>query len=212
MRSNERFQPHLVRPTDDNTSSNIKSESCPEHEVYATDDEEEQSDGDEKADTTQEETAMPIGIARPNAEQTIQEEEDEAEGGKNTKIVRNPGTPSVKERQEHEVHHWPYRSWCDHCVKGRALGQPHKTMTGQYAESSVARILMDYGYLHEEEVITQEEHGTQGESKVSLTAMVMLETMCSGVWAYALDAKGGSTLDWLAKTLVEDIEIVGLSN
>ena len=70
---------------------------------------------------------------------------------------------------------------------------------------------MDYGYLHEEESETREEHGKSTEVKTSMTAMVMLETMCSSVWAYAIDAKGGSTLDWFAKQVVEDIETVGLN-
>ena len=56
------------------------------------------------------------------------EESNEAASG--IRVVRSPGTPSQKEREEHSVNHWPYRSWCDHCVRGRASGQPHKTVKG----------------------------------------------------------------------------------
>ena len=137
--------------------------------------------------------------------------EQSEEGEKSIKYVKEPGTPTAKERAEHNHTHWPYRSWCEHCVKGRALGQPHRTMRGEYAESDVARVLMDYGYLHEEETVVEDDHGKKVESKITLTTMVMMETMYSSVWAYALDAKGSATLDWLSRQVVEDIETVGLS-
>ena len=46
------------------------------------------------------------------------EAEDESE---NRKVMKDPGQPTKPERQEHWVHHWPYRSWCPHCLSGRAL-------------------------------------------------------------------------------------------
>ena len=207
MRSNNTFKPHLVRPTSSNCSKITGSETNPEHSVYATDGEQQQQTGNADEHKAQEENGL--SSDRPNPPDDS--DDQEVEGEKSTKIIRSPGTPSAKERQEHEVHHWPYRSWCDHCVKGRALGQPHRTVKGEYAESSVARVLMDYGYLHEEETVTTEEHGQKVEAKISMTAMVMLETMCSSVWAYAIDAKGSSSLDWLARQVVSDLETVGLS-
>ena len=41
------------------------------------------------------------------------------EEGQAQKVARDPGTPAQAEREEHEVTHWPYRAWCDHCVNGR---------------------------------------------------------------------------------------------
>ena len=141
-----------------------------------------------------------------------QEQEDEEESTKRThRKVCSPHTPSIKEREEHELTHWPYRSWCDACVKARAVGQPHKSMTGEHATSSVARVLMDYGFLHEEETVQEGEHGKQVESKVSVTVMLMLETLCSSVWVYVIDGKGASSVDWLAQQVVDDIETVGLA-
>ena len=37
-----------------------------------------------------------------------------------------PYVPTRQERLEHEVTHVPYRSWCEHCVKGKAKSTPHK--------------------------------------------------------------------------------------
>ena len=142
------------------------------------------------------------------------EEEPEEEGieSERPKQVRSPGNPTVQEREDHELTHWPYRSWCEACVKARATGQQHRTMKGEYAESTVARVLMDYGFLHEEETVKESEHSTEKDAKISMTVMVMLETMCSSVWAYALEGKGATSVDWLAQQVVTDIETVGLAN
>ena len=136
---------------------------------------------------------------------------EECEQEANAKKVREPGNPSAKERAEHELNHWPYRSWCECCVKGRAVGQQHRSMKGEYAESLVARVLMDYGFLHEEEVTVESEHGQEVESKTTMTIMVMLETLCSSVWGYAIEGKGAVSVEWLAQQVVEDIETVGLA-
>ena len=82
---------------------------------------------------------------------------------------------------------------CDACVKARATGQQHRSIKGEYSESNVARFLMDYGFLHGEETITEGEHGKEVGAKVSVTIMVMLETMCTSVWAYALDGQGATS-------------------
>ena len=34
--------------------------------------------------------------------------------------------PTLKERQEHERTHLPYRSWCRHCVAARASNPAHR--------------------------------------------------------------------------------------
>ena len=35
------------------------------------------------------------------------------------KEVTDPGQPSRAEREQHELTHIPFRSWCPHCVRGR---------------------------------------------------------------------------------------------
>ena len=84
-------------------------------------------------------------------------------------------------------------------------------MKGEYSESLVARVLMDYGFLHEEETTVEDDHGTEVENRTSMTIMVMLETMCSSTWSYAIEGKGAISVEWLAQKVVEDIETVGLA-
>ena len=40
-------------------------------------------------------------------------------------LVRDPQLPSQTEIDEHNMTHLPFRSWCRHCVRGRAESHPH---------------------------------------------------------------------------------------
>ena len=52
------------------------------------------------------------------------DEEDTAK-----RVLRHPGDPTAEEYEAHRVDHLPYRSWCPHCVNGKATGRPHKPCT-----------------------------------------------------------------------------------
>ena len=56
-----------------------------------------------------------------------QPSEVEEEGGEvqPQRMVRAPGDPTEAEREEHEITHVPYRSWCEHCVKSRGEDGQH---------------------------------------------------------------------------------------
>ena len=55
--------------------------------------------------------------------------------------------PSKEDVDSHMVTHIPYRSWCDHCVRGRAVNDHHQR--GKSEESSVPVISIDYAYFGE---------------------------------------------------------------
>ena len=41
------------------------------------------------------------------------------------KAAKDPGEPTPQERREHNLNHLPFRSWCRHCVEGRAKADRH---------------------------------------------------------------------------------------
>ena len=45
-------------------------------------------------------------------------EEKESEEAKPPEVLRDPGAPTPREIEEHNVTHMPFRSWCPHCVAG----------------------------------------------------------------------------------------------
>ena len=64
-----------------------------------------------------------------------------------------PGAPSVADREAHELTHWPYRKWCEDCVRGRAVGPLHKKIPAASRESHVPRVHLDYAFLQEEPIV-----------------------------------------------------------
>ena len=70
------------------------------------------------------------------------------EGGEEAKVrmKRTPKEPSALARANHEAHHMPYRDWCEDCVSGRGVADPHvSTKAKQDAEERENReVCMDY--------------------------------------------------------------------
>ena len=63
-------------------------------------------------------------------------EEGEGEEGRRAQAAAIPYTPSRAEREEHELTHIPYRSWCDHCVRARGRNRPHQRNKDKDDDSS----------------------------------------------------------------------------
>ena len=60
---------------------------------------------------------------------------------------RAPPTPSRQEVADHEVDHYPYRSWCRSCVASAGRRDAHKSDAGETEDDSVAVITCDYGFF-----------------------------------------------------------------
>ena len=113
------------------------------------------------------------------------------EEGQPQRAFPSPRLPGAREREEHELTHCPYRSWCEHCTRGQAKDFPHQTVKGEFAESEVVRVSMDYCFFTEDvDAKEDNEHVESVQAKVSLTVLVMAETLCRSVWAYAVSVKG----------------------
>ena len=81
--------------------------------------------------------------------------DDDADGGEDSGEARasrrasQPKTPSAEERRIHNLTHCPYRSWCEHCVRGQGCEYKHSTVVGPNAGNEIPRIIMDYCFLTE---------------------------------------------------------------
>ena len=53
------------------------------------------------------------------------DDKEEADEAEKPRVCVDPGRPSRKEIEEHEVTHMPFRSWWPHCVRGRGQATPH---------------------------------------------------------------------------------------
>ncbi len=61
-----------------------------------------------------------------------------------SRALAQPTSPSAEEWRGHQVAHLPYRSWCPHCIRGRARQDGHP-QSAQKAD--VPFIGLDFGYL-----------------------------------------------------------------
>ena len=85
---------------------------------------------------------------QPMAQETghdDEREEEETNGEGRAPIAMTvPEGPSSHEREEHRLTHIPYRSWCEHCVKGRARSRAHKRRDPEIKKEELSRMTRIY--------------------------------------------------------------------
>ena len=173
--------------------------------------------GDQEANVSSEDVDVEKGI-EDDAEvrQRAQAQEPEGlPGGEDEaqmpRAAKAPKVPSAREIEAHELTHCPPRSWCDHCVRGQSKNFPHTTVKGELAETSVTRVSMDYCFLSEEASVTATDHEQTEAARTVMTVLIVVETLCRSIWAYACESKGASE-QWVVEQVVQDLQTVGLSD
>ena len=71
--------------------------------------------------------------------------------------------------------------------------------------------MLDYCFFNGDATRSADEHTEKEEATVSLTALVLKETMCDSVWAYALKSKSVAEDPWIADQIVDDLNKIGMS-
>jgi hypothetical protein len=107
------------------------------------------------------------------------------------KIPPSPILPTEQEVQQHDITHLPFRSWCPHCVSGKARNRPHRKLKDKVHQ--VPNIVVDYCFLKGE-----------GDEE-SLIVQVARDEESSYLFAHAVPRKGLTHIHGAAE-LVKDIE------
>ena len=81
-----------------------------------------------------------------DADETISIEEEE---GVEVRVGKMEKAPSKEEVAMHMVNHIPFKSWCSHCVKGKAHGNHHKRMKAIEGEGIEPVVSVDYMFMHD---------------------------------------------------------------
>ena len=89
-----------------------------------------------------------------------------------------PKGPSDAERRAHEIHHMPYRSWCEYFVRGRGKESPHLSRYEQANDGSPV-VQMDYAFLHD-----------TGDKEAKVTFLTMVDDSSGQMLATAVHKKG----------------------
>ena len=105
---------------------------------------------------------------------------------------RVPYKPSREERRRHNVNHWPYRSWCKHCIKGKAKASPHRAADNRKSEEKeLPTVCFDYMFL-------------DGSTPI----LVFKEKKSKAIFAHIVDQKGVGD-GHLVERVVKDIDSMG---
>ena len=86
------------------------------------------------------------------------DDDEETEESTHMKSIKSPSAPSRQEMLEHCLTHFPFRSWCQHCVKGKAKATKH-SVSGGADDSSVPIIGLDYAFMRDRKGARVEESG-----------------------------------------------------
>jgi hypothetical protein len=119
---------------------------------------------------------------------------DESEETRKPNVKRLPPQVAQEEVDRHNVTHLPFRSWCQHCVRGKATDDHHKRL----APTSVAgeaKWGMDYFFL------------TRAEEPNKMKAVLNCLDMQSGATFAAMVHKGAD--DYALAMIIESLKFTG---
>ena len=108
-----------------------------------------------------------------------------------------PTGPSDAERRAHEIHHMPYRSWCEYCVRGRGKESPHLSRYEQ-ADDGVPVVQMDYAFLHD-----------TGDKEAKVTFLTMVDNSSGSMVETAIQKKGHDK--FVERFLLKGLESFGVT-
>ena len=112
------------------------------------------------------------------------------------KCVNIPTEPTQQQRAEHRCVHWPYRSWCRDCTRGRGQHDQHRTKKGDKKMPNVPTISIDYVFI-----------GTETVEAKNNAFLFMYDNSGEAPWAYRTGKKG--IPDWLIPAILQDLESAG---
>ena len=103
--------------------------------------------------------------------------------------------PTQEEVDLHELTHLPFRSWCAHCVKGKAKGLPHHKSD---SNSTIPVVSIDYTFMRD---------GKKEDDESGMPIMVLKDRETGKILSRVYPAKG--VTNYTVKRLSSDIQLLG---
>ena len=112
-----------------------------------------------------------------------------------------------KEYADHCVTHYPYQSWCPHCVEGRGREVGHHMHAKE--PGAAPTISFDDAFLSDnDEVKTQEAFESAGESAIKV--LVVRDDKSKAIFGHVVPQKGVDEKGFSVSALVEDVSWLGI--
>ena len=143
--------------------------------------------------------------------------DEEEENERRMKQIKDPGQPTQEEVDEHELTHCPFKSWCSHCVRGKAAEDPHRRKKSaekdQEREEGLPTVSLDYCFMGSKGLIKADEGETgEGKERDGVDAkdnpIVVIHDSRSGTaFAHAVKKKG--RYEGIVKAAVRNLDSLG---
>lgn len=131
-----------------------------------------------------------------NPVEEVHEEEDDVAEGTPAKVLRSPSAPSRQDMLEHSVTHFPFRSWCIHCVKGKCKSSKHSSAGGA-EESAVPIVGFDYAFLSaRDNKVSSDDGDTEAVSNGVMKVLVAHDSKSKTCAAIPVPQKGVDQEEW----------------
>lgn len=127
-------------------------------------------------------------------EEQMPGDEERSEEARGAMTRKKPATPSRREREEHELTHVPFRTWCKACMEGGGKNVPHRKREPR--ELTHPHVHIDYAFLRDER---------KGDM---IPIAVMREEESKALAGHAVPGKGD--VEWVATQLVRDLRKWGV--
>ena len=108
--------------------------------------------------------------------------------------------PTQREKEEHFVSHYPFRSWCEHCIRGKAKAMRHVKV--DHSDETVPVISADYCFMNsvDDTVITEE------VQKKHAPVLIVHDRWSKLTYAHVLPYKGVTQGPIGSKCLLNDLK------
>ena len=150
---------------------------------------------------------------RPCDDQEDQEQEEEEDEASRPKAIWKPVRPSVKEVEEHNLTHMPFRNWCIFCVKGKAKDDPHKRKIKQDEEQDIPIVSIDYMFMESREArlrrkeLNRRRGGNENEEDKGMPILVLKDSRTKVALSRVVPHKGRD--QYAIERLQQDIANLG---
>ena len=136
-------------------------------------------------------------------------EDEGAQEGAQVKPLKSPMAPSRQEVLEHNITHYPFRSWCTHCVRGKCKASKHST-TGGGEESEIPVVGFDYAFLSDRiRKRDEEEDESEEDEGATLKVLIGHDSKSKVCTAIPVPQKGIDVEEWSVRESLRFLDFLG---
>ena len=121
------------------------------------------------------------------------------------RVAPIPRTPSRQEALEHACTHVPFRSWCPHCVRGKAKSGVHRSNGGS-AASDKPVVAFDYAFLGERPIEDPD------DAEPHIKVLVGRDSHARVYWSCPVPQKGLDNEEYAVRQTLRFLDFLGYNN